>query len=62
MERAGLLGDHLHAITYHGAHTADSLRTALSGCGFENALVEESEPTLEDVFVTLVGRGAKPTS
>lgn len=58
VHRAGLLGDHLHAITERGAHTAASLQAALVAAGLKDALVEDAEPTLEDVFVTLVGHGA----
>lgn len=57
VHRAGLLGDHLHAITERGAHTAESLRAALSARGIKNAVVEEAEPTLEDVFIELAGKG-----
>jgi ABC-2 type transport system ATP-binding protein len=37
---AGLLGDHLHAITNPAAHSADSLKAALARAGFPEALVE----------------------
>lgn len=50
--QVGLRGDHLHAITQAGAHDAESLRRALGPLG-ENALIEEAEPTLEDVFTAL---------
>ncbi len=53
----GLRGDHLHAITLAGRHTADSLRSALEGLGFA-AQVEETDPTLEDVFMALAGHGS----
>ena len=56
VEHAGLLGDHLHAITTPGAHTADSLRAALSHAGFPDAHVEQAEVTLEDVFTELAVR------
>jgi ABC-2 type transport system ATP-binding protein len=55
VQRASLLGDHLHAITVAGAHTAAGLQNALAAQGFGEALVEEAEPTLEDVFMTLAG-------
>jgi ABC-2 type transport system ATP-binding protein len=57
IEQAGLLGDHLRAITRREAYTAATLQSALAAHGFPNALVEEGEPTLEDVFVSLVGSG-----
>jgi ABC-2 type transport system ATP-binding protein len=56
VHRAGLLGDHLHAITLGNAHTAASLQAALTARGI-TATVEEAEPTLEDVFVELAGKG-----
>jgi ABC-2 type transport system ATP-binding protein len=59
VHRAGLLGDHLHAITDHGAHTSESLQRALNERGFANAIVEETEPTLEDVFIELAGHDVK---
>jgi ABC-2 type transport system ATP-binding protein len=53
---AGLLGDHLHAITAHTAHTADSLQAVLLGAGLAAPSVEPAEVTLEDVFTELAGR------
>ena len=53
VEHAGLLGDHLHAITARGAHTAESLRQAMAEAGFPAAQVEPAEVTLEDVFTEL---------
>jgi hypothetical protein len=50
------LGDHLHAITAPGAHTADSLREALAQAGFVDVHVEVAEVTLEDVFTELAVR------
>lgn len=52
-----LRGDHLHAITNAGVHTADSLQSALSAQGLTVTDVTETEPTLEDVFLTLIGGG-----
>jgi ABC-2 type transport system ATP-binding protein len=48
----GLRGDHLHAITQAGAHDAESLRQALGPLG-QDAAIEQTDPTLEDVFTTL---------
>ncbi len=53
--QVGLRGDHLHAITLSGRHTADSLQAALVGMGLR-AVVEPADPTLEDVFIALAGR------
>jgi ABC-2 type transport system ATP-binding protein len=52
VQQAGLLGDHLHAVTERGAQTAESLRAGLKAMGFE-AEVEGAEVTLEDVFTAL---------
>jgi ABC-2 type transport system ATP-binding protein len=52
VRQAGLLGDHLHAVTERGAQTAESLRAGLGAAGFE-ADVEAAEVTLEDVFTEL---------
>lgn len=56
LDYVGLLGDHLHAITSPGAHTADSLQALLTRAGFPNTQVEASEVTLEDVFTELALR------
>ena len=53
---AGLLGDHLHAITRPQAHSAASLTAALALAGFPQAQVEPAEATLEDVFTELARR------
>ena len=53
----GLRGDHLHAITEGAAHSAETLQAALS----PDALVEEADPTLEDVFMALTARRNSPS-
>jgi ABC-2 type transport system ATP-binding protein len=58
----GLLGDHLHAITAPGAHTAGSLTKAMAQAGFTQALVEPAEITLEDVFTELATRAPAPAA
>jgi ABC-2 type transport system ATP-binding protein len=50
--RAGLVGDHLRAITV-SAEDAPVLRQALQAAGVELTLLETVEPTLEDVFLAL---------
>jgi len=50
--QVGLRGDHLHAITQAGAHDAESLRQALGPLG-QDAVIEQADPTLEDVFTAL---------
>ncbi|HET7375438.1 MAG TPA: ABC transporter ATP-binding protein [Anaerolineae bacterium] len=53
--RAGLASDRLRVITAPKAHTAESLRGVLSTAGFHEAVIEQVEPTLEDVFIALAG-------
>jgi len=50
--RAGLVGDHLRAIT-PSAEDGSTLSNALAGAGVEMSLLETVEPTLEDVFLAL---------
>jgi ABC-2 type transport system ATP-binding protein len=50
--QVGLRGDHLHAITQAGVHNAESLHQALGPLG-QDAIIEQAEPTLEDVFTAL---------
>ncbi|MBL8045457.1 MAG: ABC transporter ATP-binding protein [Anaerolineales bacterium] len=53
VQQAGLLGDHLHAITTRGTHSAESLSTALHNFSPE---VQTTEATLEDVFMVLASQ------
>ena len=55
--QVGLRGDHLHAITVAGAHTAASLQSTLGPHG-ASAIIEPAEPTLEDVFTALTHRAS----
>jgi ABC-2 type transport system ATP-binding protein len=57
--QVGLRGDHLHAITQAGAHDAESLRQALGSLG-QDAVIEQADPTLEDVFTALTRPAASP--
>jgi len=50
--RAGLVGDHLRAIT-HTVEAASALRLALESTGAVVESIEVVEPTLEDVFLAL---------
>lgn len=50
--RAGLAGDHLRTITQPGM-SGGKLRSALAKAGVKVAKVEQGEPTLEDVFLSL---------
>jgi ABC-2 type transport system ATP-binding protein len=53
----GLLGDHLHAITELGTHTAQSLGAVLKAGGCAVVEIEPADKTLEDVFIELATRG-----
>jgi ABC-2 type transport system ATP-binding protein len=55
--RAGLVGDHLRAITSREV-TSDTLRASLSAAGLRDIQVLPAEPTLEDVFLALAVRNA----
>lgn len=50
--RAGLVSDHLRAIT-PGDVKSDTLQARLQEAGIEGARIELAEPTLEDVFLAL---------
>jgi hypothetical protein len=54
--RAGLMGDHLRAITHFDV-SEDVLREELRGVGIEEVRLERVEPSLEDVFLSLAVRG-----
>jgi ABC-2 type transport system ATP-binding protein len=62
-ERPGIraaepFGAGLHLRVDPEAWTGDAVRGALESSGGEGVSVEEAEPTLEDVFLAVVGRGA----
>jgi ABC-2 type transport system ATP-binding protein len=58
--RVGLAGDHLRAITPPGRREADLL-ACLKQDGITVRLVEQAEPTLEDVFLSLTaGKSPNP--
>jgi ABC-2 type transport system ATP-binding protein len=56
VKRVTLSGDRLRVITAAGVHTAESLRQILAELGFAETTVQPADATLEDVFITLVGR------
>jgi ABC-2 type transport system ATP-binding protein len=51
-------GAGLHLRVDPAAWSAEAVRAELSGRGGEGVSVEETEPSLEDVFLAVVGRGA----
>jgi ABC-2 type transport system ATP-binding protein len=53
--RAGLVSDHLRAITPADV-TKDDLQERLFEAGFSDVHLEQVEPTLEDVFLALAAR------
>jgi ABC-2 type transport system ATP-binding protein len=60
VEQAGLLGNHLHAITRRGTHTRASLQTGLRELG--EVEIEPAEVTLDDVFTVLANRADAQTA
>jgi hypothetical protein len=50
--RAGLVSDHLRAISPQGL-SEDDFRAALEQAGVSEVRLEVVEPTLEDVFLAL---------
>ena len=57
-DSVGLFGDRVHAVTREPETTAARARTILSEAGLEHGDIGPVEPTLEDVFVSvLAGQG-----
>lgn len=54
VQRVSLAGDRLRVVA--NGHTAVTLQQLLAGWGFEDTAVTAADPTLEDVFITLVNR------
>jgi ABC-2 type transport system ATP-binding protein len=54
VHHAVLFGDAVHAVTDDGV-TAAALRAVLAGAGSGDAVVESARPSLEDVFMELIG-------
>jgi hypothetical protein len=54
VQRAGLVGDHMRAITASEV-TEESLKEQLTDMGVRGVRLEQVEPTLEDVFLALAG-------
>jgi hypothetical protein len=51
--RAGLVSDHLRAITPFEIHDQKTFQSSLRELGIQGVRVEQVEPTLEDVFLAL---------
>jgi ABC-2 type transport system ATP-binding protein len=51
--RAGLVSDHLRAITPFEIHDQETFQSSLRELGIQGVRVEQVEPTLEDVFLAL---------
>lgn len=58
MYRTGLISDHLRAITPMEIH-GKIIEDALIGSDIDVLLVEQVEPSLEDVFLSLAGHGSR---
>jgi ABC-2 type transport system ATP-binding protein len=54
--RAGLFGDRVHVVTEDAARTETEVRRLLSEGGVTSTEVRTVEPTLEDVFVSVMSR------
>jgi ABC-2 type transport system ATP-binding protein len=57
--RAGLTSDHLRAITPNHI-VAEAMNSSLVNAGVQVDRIEQVEPTLEDVFLTLVDKNDSP--
>jgi ABC-2 type transport system ATP-binding protein len=53
---AGLFGDRVHLVTPAPAETESEVRRVAQGAGIALAVVREVAPTLEDVFVAVIGQ------
>ena len=53
MLRAGLVSDHLRAITPFEITDEETFLSSLHELGIQGVRVEKVEPTLEDVFLAL---------
>ena len=57
-----LFGDRVHVVTEDVQGAGDRVREALAGSGIETSELRPIEPTLEDVFVSVLGSSAAATS
>lgn len=56
-ESIGLFGDRIHVVTMNHAQTADEVSGILEGEGFTLHGVRQIEPSLEDVFISVLTGG-----
>jgi len=54
-DSVGLFGDKVHILTSRGEETAKEADEALRAAGLESSSIRSIEPTLEDVFVSVLG-------
>ena len=54
----GLFGDRVHVVTSDPETTKPQIESILAGAGLELGVIRGIEPTLEDVFVSVLGYGA----
>jgi ABC-2 type transport system ATP-binding protein len=55
-EQVGLFGDRIHVVTQNEQRASSSSREILLGAGIEVADIRPVEPTLEDVFISVLAR------
>lgn len=56
-ETVGLFGDRVHVVTHEPERTTARVETILVGAGLALRSIRRVEPTLEDVFVSVLARG-----
>jgi ABC-2 type transport system ATP-binding protein len=56
-DSVGLFGDKVHILTSRGEEAAREADEALRAAGLESSSIRSIEPTLEDVFVSVLGSG-----
>jgi ABC-2 type transport system ATP-binding protein len=55
----GLFGDRLHVVCTDPERTADEARAAMAQAGIEVGSIRVIEPSLEDVFISVLTENAK---
>jgi len=61
-QAANLFGDRVHVVSEHPDAMMETIRNALSAAGIENLGIRVAEPSLEDVFISVLAekQGAAP--